>query len=39
VDVDNPADLKQLIELPGDTLAQRMARQWDLRDYPVAANE
>jgi len=39
VDVDNPADLKQLIELPGDTLAQRIARQWDLRDYPVAANE
>jgi 2-phospho-L-lactate guanylyltransferase len=38
-DVDNPADLKQLIELPGDTLAQRLARQWDLRDYPVAANE
>ena len=39
VDVDNPADLKQLIELPGNTHAQRLARQWDLRDYPIAANE
>ena len=39
VDVDNPADLKQLIDLPGNTHAQRLARQWDLRDYPIAANE
>lgn len=39
VDVDNPADLKQLIDLPGNTRAQRLARQWDLRDYPIAANE
>jgi len=39
VDVDNPADLKQLIDLPGNTNAQRLARQWDLRDYPIAANE
>jgi 2-phospho-L-lactate guanylyltransferase len=39
VDVDNPSDLRQLIELPGETSAQRVARQWDLTDYPLAANE
>lgn len=39
VDVDHPADLKQLVELPGETRAQRLARQWDLTDYPLAANE
>jgi 2-phospho-L-lactate guanylyltransferase len=30
VDVDNPADLRQLISLPGDTRAQRLARDWNL---------
>jgi 2-phospho-L-lactate guanylyltransferase len=39
VDVDNPSDLKQLVDLPGDTRAQRLARQWDLTDQPRAANE
>ncbi len=39
VDVDDPADLQKLIDLPGDTRAQRLARSWDLRDYPVAVNE
>jgi 2-phospho-L-lactate guanylyltransferase len=39
VDVDSPADLRQLIDLPGERRAQRLARQWDLRDYPLAANE
>lgn len=39
VDVDNPADLRQLAELPGETRAQQLARKWDLRDYPLAANE
>jgi 2-phospho-L-lactate guanylyltransferase len=39
VDVDNPADLKQLVELPGETRAQRLARTWDVTDYPLAANE
>jgi 2-phospho-L-lactate guanylyltransferase len=39
VDVDDPADLQKLIHLPGDTRAQRLARSWDLRDYPVAVNE
>jgi 2-phospho-L-lactate guanylyltransferase len=39
VDVDDPADLQKLIHLPGDTRAQRLARSWGLRDYPVAVNE
>jgi 2-phospho-L-lactate/phosphoenolpyruvate guanylyltransferase len=39
VDVDDPADLQKLIHLPGDTRAQRLARSWDLRDYPLAVNE
>ena len=30
VDVDNPADLRQLISLPGDTRAQRLTREWNL---------
>ncbi|PYX81655.1 MAG: 2-phospho-L-lactate guanylyltransferase [Acidobacteria bacterium] len=39
LDVDNPADLKQLAAAPGGTRAQRLARQWDLTDYVLAANE
>ncbi len=39
VDVDTPADLKQLADLPGETRAQRLARQWDFSVYPLAANE
>ena len=39
VDVDNPADLRQLAELPGETRAQHLARKWNLTDYPLAANE
>jgi len=30
VDVDNPSDLQQLISLPGETRAQRLARGWNL---------
>jgi 2-phospho-L-lactate guanylyltransferase len=30
VDVDNPSDLQQLISLPGETRAQRLARDWNL---------
>ena len=30
VDVDNPADLQQLISLPGETRAQRLARGWNI---------
>ena len=39
LDVDNPADLQQLAAAPGETRAQRLARQWDLTDYLLAANE
>jgi len=39
VDVDSPPDLHNLIRLPGDTRAQRLARSWGLRDYPLAVNE
>jgi 2-phospho-L-lactate guanylyltransferase (CobY/MobA/RfbA family) len=28
VDVDNPADLEELISLPGETRAQRLARDY-----------
>ena len=39
LDVDNPADLRQLAEAPGETRAQRLARHWDLSDLSRAANE
>lgn len=39
LDVDNPPDLRQLAEAAGETRAQRMARQWDLSDLSLAANE
>jgi 2-phospho-L-lactate/phosphoenolpyruvate guanylyltransferase len=39
LDVDNPSDLRQLAETPGETRSQRMARQWDLSDFSLAANE
>lgn len=39
LDVDNPADLKQLLAAPGESRAQRLARQFDLADLPLAANE
>lgn len=29
VDVDNPADLQQLLSLPGETRAQRLLREWN----------
>jgi 2-phospho-L-lactate guanylyltransferase len=32
VDVDNPADLRQLLSLPGDSRTQRLARGWNLDD-------
>jgi 2-phospho-L-lactate guanylyltransferase len=37
VDVDNPADLRQLLSLPGETRAQRLARRWNLPDAVFAA--
>lgn len=30
VDVDNPEDLAQLLELPGETRSQKLAREWNL---------
>lgn len=39
LDIDNSSDLRQLAQAPGKTRAQRLARQWDLTDLPVAANE
>ena len=39
LDVDNPHDLQQLIDAPGQTRSQVLARQWDLTEYPLAANE
>jgi 2-phospho-L-lactate guanylyltransferase len=30
VDVDSPPDLRQLLSLPGETRAQRLARSWNL---------
>jgi 2-phospho-L-lactate guanylyltransferase len=39
LDVDNPSDLRRLAEAPGETRTQRMARQWDLTDLSLAANE
>jgi len=39
LDIDNPADLRQLAEAPGDTRAQRLARQWDWNAVSLAANE
>jgi 2-phospho-L-lactate/phosphoenolpyruvate guanylyltransferase len=39
LDVDNPADLKQLAEAPGETRSQRLARQWNFATLPLAANE
>jgi 2-phospho-L-lactate guanylyltransferase len=39
LDIDNPSDLRQLADAPGETRAQRLARQWDLTEFSLAANE
>jgi 2-phospho-L-lactate/phosphoenolpyruvate guanylyltransferase len=39
LDIDNPSDLRQLVDSPGETRSQRLARQWDLSDFSLAANE
>ena len=36
VDVDNPSDLHTLLAHPGETTAQRLARQWDSEDRLLA---
>ncbi len=38
VDVDNPADLRHLLSLPGETRAQRLARSWNLDDRLIGEN-
>src|SRR2546422_2869397 len=38
LDVDSPADLKDLANSPGETRAQRLVRRWDFADYPLAVN-
>lgn len=39
LDVDNPSDLRQMAEAPGETRAQRLARQFTLDEFPLAASE
>ena len=39
LDIDNPDDLRKLASSPGETRSQRLARQWDLAEFPLAANE
>ena len=39
LDIDNPSDLQQLVQAPGERRAQIRARQWDLTEFPLAANE
>ena len=39
LDIDTLTDLKELAAAPGDTRSQRMVRQWDLAELPLAANE
>ena len=38
VDVDKPPDLRQLLSLPGETRAQRLARSWNLPAALLAAD-
>jgi 2-phospho-L-lactate guanylyltransferase len=38
IDVDNPLDLRQIADAPGETRTQRLARQWNLADFSIAAN-
>lgn len=37
VDVDNPADLQQLLSLPGETRSQRLVREWNVAERILAA--
>lgn len=38
VDVDSPPDLQQLLSLPGETRAQRLARSWNLAEKTFTAS-
>ncbi len=39
LDVDNPSDLRTLAATPGETRAQRLVRQWEPDNLPLAAHE
>jgi len=39
LDVDNASDLRRLAAAPGETRSQRLIREWNLADLPLAANE
>jgi 2-phospho-L-lactate guanylyltransferase len=39
LDVDNPDELRRLAATPGNTRSQLLAREWDLTEFPLAANE
>lgn len=39
LDIDTPDDLRQLASRRGETRAQQLIRQWDLRELPRAVNE
>jgi 2-phospho-L-lactate guanylyltransferase len=39
LDIDKPSDLAALASAPGETRAQRLIRQWNVSELPVAANE
>lgn len=39
LDVDNPEDLHTVASANGETRSQRLIRQWELADFPLAANE
>jgi len=39
LDIDNPEDLHQLLESPGDTHAQRLLRAWKRTGLPIAVNQ
>jgi len=39
LDIDNPTDLRDLAQAPGEKRSQLLARQWDLSDIPLAANQ
>ena len=38
-DVDHPDDLQQLVNRPGQTRSQRLARQWNWSEYRLAAKQ
>jgi 2-phospho-L-lactate guanylyltransferase len=39
LDIDNPKDLRQLLESPGDTYTQGLLRAWNRAGLPLAVNQ